>query len=238
MWNIQYSRKTLAISICLLFLLVPVMGIFDSSVDLEEVEDIESQTVSRSSSAVNSPGSERGSVFSHSVFELNSGSPKLVLENGTTVLFSNGSPIFSESNVISVSGQCSLLTNQSLFCSGINNYGQLGLGNQQLLSGYVDLGGNIPAAISAGNSHYCVILDDGSISCWGRNNMGQLGDGTNINRNSPVNVDIGLNKTAVSISSSNDFTCALLNTGEISCWGDNSYGIFADGTTKVDGGPV
>ena len=159
MSNIQYSRKTLAISICLLFLLVPVMGIFDSSVDLEEVEDIESQTVSRSSSAVNSPGSERGSVFSHSVFELNSGSPKLVLENGTTVLFSNGSPIFSESNVISVSGQCSLLTNQSLFCSGINNYGQLGLGNQQLLSGYVDLGGNIPAAISAGNSHYCVILD-------------------------------------------------------------------------------
>ena len=113
-----------------------------------------------------------------------------------------------------------------MFCSGINNYGQLGLGNQQLLSGYVDLDGNIPAAISAGNSHYCVILDDGSISCWGRNNMGQLGDGTNINRNSPVNVDIGLNKTAVSISSSNDFTCALLNTGEISCWGDNSYGNF------------
>ena len=67
MSNIQYSRKTLAISICLLFLLVPVMGIFDSSVDLEEVEDIESQTVSRSSSAINSPGSERGSVFSHSV---------------------------------------------------------------------------------------------------------------------------------------------------------------------------
>ena len=238
MSNIQSSRKSLAIGICLLFLLVPVMGIFDSSVDLEEVEDIESQTVSRSSSAINSPGSERGSVFSHSVFELNSGSPNLVLENGTTVLFSNGSPIFSENDVISVSGQCSLLTNQSLFCSGLNNYGQLGLGNQQLLSGYVDLSGNIPAAISAGNSHYCAILDDGSISCWGRNNMGQLGDGTNINRNSPVNVDIGLNKTAVSISSSNDFTCALLNTGEISCWGDNSYGIFADGTTTNSNVPV
>jgi len=63
------------------------------------------------------------------------------LNNGSLVSFDNGSPIFSEGNVISISGQCSLLSNFSLFCSGINNYGQLGLGNQQLLSGYVDFGG-------------------------------------------------------------------------------------------------
>ena len=63
--------------------------------------------------------------------------------------------------------------------------------------------------------------------------MGQLGDGTNINRKSPVNVDIGLNKTAVSISSSNDFTCALLNTGEISCWGDNSYEFLLTGQQQI-----
>ena len=238
MSNIQFTKKSFSIGICLLFLLVPLVDVIDSSKDLENIEDSQSSSFSKTSSSMNSPGSERGSVFTNSIFELNSGSPTLVLENGSLVSFFNGSPIFSEDDVISVSGQCSLLSNFSLFCSGINNYGQLGLGNQQLLSGYVDFGNKIPAAISQGNDHYCAILDDGSVSCWGRNNMGQVGDSSNNNRNSPVSVNLGVNKTAVSISSSNDFSCALLNTGEVSCWGDNSYGIFADGTTSNSNSPV
>jgi alpha-tubulin suppressor-like RCC1 family protein len=120
----------------------------------------------------------------------------------------------------------------------LNNYGQLGLGNQQLLSGYVDFNGKTTAALSQGNSHFCAILDDGSVSCWGRNNKGQLGDGTNTNQNSPTSVDLGINKTAVSISSGLDFTCALLNTGEVSCWGDNSFGVFASGDTSNSNVPV
>ena len=54
----------------------------------------------------------------------------------------------------------------------------------------------------------------------------------------PTAVNLGVNKTAVSISAGLDFTCALLNTGEVSCWGDNSYGIFADGTTTDSNTPV
>ena len=151
MSNNQSSQKSLAVSICLLFLLVPLLGIIDFPEDLEVSEDTEFSSVVRTSTTMNSPGSERGSVFTNSVLELNAGSPTLVLNNGSLVSFDNGSPIFSEGNVISISGQCSLLSNFSLFCSGINNYGQLGLGNQQLLSGYVDFGGKIPAALSEGN---------------------------------------------------------------------------------------
>ena len=153
MSNIQFTKKSFSIGICLLFLLVPLVDVIDSSKDLENIEDSQSSSFSKTSSSMNSPGSERGSVFTNSIFELNSGSPTLVLENGSLVSFFNGSPIFSEDDVISVSGQCSLLSNFSLFCSGINNYGQLGLGNQQLLSGYVDFGNKIPAAISQGNDH-------------------------------------------------------------------------------------
>ena len=181
MSNNQSSQKSLAISICLLFILVPLLGIFDFPEDLEIVDDTDFSSSTRTSISMNSPGSERGSVFTNSILELNTGSPTLVLNNGSLVSFENGSPIFSEGDVISISGQCSLLSNFSLFCSGINNYGQLGLGNQQLLSGYVDFGEKIPAALSEGNNHYCAILDDGSVSCWGRNNNGQLGDGTNSN---------------------------------------------------------
>jgi len=238
MSDIQYHQKSLAIGISLLFLLVPLVGTDDFSKDLEIIEEIDSSSISRTAVTMNSPGSEKGSVFTNSIFELNSNSPSLVLQNGSLVSFLNGSPIFYDNSVISISGQCNLLSNFSLYCSGINNYGQLGLGNLQLLSGYVDFGDKIPAAISQGKDHFCAILDDGSVSCWGRNNKGQLGDSTNNNRNSPVTVDLGVNKTAVSISSSNDFTCALLNTGEISCWGDNSYGILADGTTTNSNFPI
>ena len=230
-------EKFLAATICLLFLSVPILNFIDASEEVDSNSE-DYSSVSRLVTGINSPGSEKGNVFSNSVFELNSGSPIIVLDNGSLVSFANGSPIFSENNIISISGQCSILTNYSLFCSGLNNYGQLGLGNQQLLSGYVDLNDKIPAALSQGNNHYCAILDDGSVSCWGRNNKGQLGDSSNSNRNIPTSVNLGVNKTAVSISAGLDFTCALLNTGEVSCWGDNSYGIFADGTTTDSNIPV
>jgi len=237
MSNILPAQKYLAAIICLLFLSVPVLNFIDTSEQIDPTDE-DYFSVSKNVIGLNSPGTQRGNVFSDSVFELNSGSPSLVLDNGSLVSFVNGSPIFSEGNVISISGQCSLLTNYSLYCSGLNNYGQLGLGNQQLLSGYVDLNGKLPAGLSQGNTHFCAILDDGSVSCWGRNNKGQLGDGSNINRNSPIVVNLGVNKTAVSISAGLDFTCALLNTGEVSCWGDNSFGIFADGTTTNSNVPV
>ena len=226
MSGILSTRKYLAITISLLFLCVPILNFIDTSEQIDFIEYGDSSLVSKNVLGINSPGSERSNVFSNSIFELNSGSPSLVLDNGSVVSFVNGTPVFTEGEVISISGQCSLLVNYSLYCSGLNNYGQLGLGNQQLLSGYVDFNGKITAALSQGNSHFCAILDDGSVSCWGRNNKGQLGDGTNTNQNSPTSVDLGINKTAVSISSGLDFTCALLNTGEVSCWGDNSFGVF------------
>ena len=237
MSSIMPVQKYLTATICLLFLTVPILNFIDSYEEIDSTEN-EYFSISKSVSGLNSPGSEKGNVFSNSVFEMNSDSPNLVLDNGSVVSFINGSANFFEDNIISISGQCSLLGNYSLYCSGLNNYGQLGLGNQQLLSGYVDLGDKIPAALSQGNNHFCAILDDGSVSCWGRNNKGQLGDGSNSNRNSPTAVNLGVNKTAVSISAGLDFTCALLNTGEVSCWGDNSYGIFADGTTTDSNTPV
>jgi len=238
MSGILSTRKYLAITICLLFLCVPILNFIDTSEQINFTEEEDNSLVSKNVLGLNSPGSQRSNVFSNSIFELNSGSPTLVLDNGSIVSFVNGTPVFTEGDVISISGQCSLLTNYSLYCSGLNNYGQLGLGNQQLSSGYVDFNNKIPAALSQGSSHFCAILDDGSVSCWGRNNKGQLGDGTNNNMNSPTSVNLGSNKTAVSISSSLDFTCALLNTGDVSCWGDNSFGIFADGTTTNSNTPV
>ena len=147
----------------------------------------------------NQPGSDRGSVFSNSIIDLDSGSPVLVMSNGSLVTFSaitvNGSTSsfadFTEDEVISKAGQCAILQNRTLRCRGVNNYGQLGLGSNSLMNGTVDFGSNIPVAISNGNTHTCAILDDASLKCWGRNNHGQLGDGSYVNRNTPVDVNLG-----------------------------------------------
>ena len=63
MSNNQSSQKSLAISICLLFLLVPLLGIIDFPENLEISEDTDFSSTIRTSNSMNSPGSESGSVF-------------------------------------------------------------------------------------------------------------------------------------------------------------------------------
>ena len=206
---------------------------------------ISEATSSTPSLPFNQPGSQRGSVFTHSVLEMNSDSPTIVLNNGTRVTFGSGnlsvggsSPVYTNDDVVSLAGACALLDNYSLRCSGTNNYGQLGLGSFSQTNGTVDLGNSMPAAISDGNSHNCAIITDGSVGCWGRNNVGQVGDGSNANRNAPASVDLGTNTTAVAISTGTDSSCAITNTGAIKCWGGNFYGVLGDGTTTHSNTPV
>ncbi|MBT7322239.1 MAG: hypothetical protein HN852_06220, partial [Euryarchaeota archaeon] len=113
MSSIMPVQKYLAATICLLFLTVPILNFIDSSEEIDSTEN-EYFSASKSVSGLNSPGSEKGNVFSNSVFEMNSDSPNLVLDNGSVVSFINGSANFSGGNVISISGQCSLLGNYSL----------------------------------------------------------------------------------------------------------------------------
>ena len=81
-----------------------------------------------------------------------------------------------------------MLDNSSIKCWGLNDSGQLGLGDtnnrgdeenemgDSLLS--IDLGsGKTARAISAGDRHTCAVLDNASLKCWGKNDSGQLGLG-------------------------------------------------------------
>ncbi|HIF46549.1 MAG TPA: hypothetical protein EYQ73_07170, partial [Candidatus Poseidoniales archaeon] len=86
--------------------------------------------------------------------------------------------------------------------------------------------------LSSGNGHTCAILDNGSVSCWGYNSDGQLGDGTTTDRHSPTQtLSLGTGRTAVAISSGGYHTCAILDDGTVSCWGNNGAGQLGDGTT-------
>ena len=129
---------------------------------------------------------------------------------------------------------CAILDDDSLVCWGSNNTGQLGDGTttDRHDPTAVDLGASRTAQVlHVGKSHNCAILDDNSLKCWGANGNGQLGDGSTTGRHSPVAVDLGDSRTAQAVSLGISHTCAILDNGELKCWGANAKGQLGDRTT-------
>ena len=76
--------------------------------------------------------------------------------------------------------------------------------------------------LSAGSDHTCAILDNGDLKCWGYDAYGQLGNGNGNNgQTSPPStpVNLGSGRTAVAVSAGLWNTCAILDNGELKCWG-------------------
>lgn len=141
---------------------------------------------------------------------------------------------------------CALTDTGLVRCFGLNTYGQLGLGHQRTIgdnesaseAGYVDLGR--PAVeIAVGVAHSCALLDDGSVRCWGRNRYGQLGQGNTRDLGddeapaSAPTVDLG--GFAVSITAGGEHTCAVLETGQVRCFGLAVDGQLGYGTIESVG---
>ncbi|XXX76407.1 hypothetical protein WMF30_53040 [Sorangium sp. So ce134] len=137
---------------------------------------------------------------------------------------------------------CAILVDDTVKCWGNNELGQLGQGHTSNLGGTlsttpetftsIPLGGPVKA-LSAGTFHTCAILGDDTVKCWGDNMFGQLGLGDFDNRGddpgeiaglSAVNLGPGL--TAKAIAAGAYFTCALLNTDEVKCWGASTGGAL------------
>ncbi|GEM_PF-2151305 len=99
-----------------------------------------------------------------------------------------------------------------------------------------------PIQLSAGYRHTCITYSNGTIYCFGGNYAGQLGDGTLVDKNIPTLV-IDINN-AIKVGAcgtgggQGSHTCALLNDGQIKCWGDNAVGQLGDGTTIAKSTPT
>lgn len=110
----------------------------------------------------------------------------------------------------------------NVLCWGANFNGQLGDGSV--------VNSNVPVQVSnlsgvvrvaSGDSHTCALMSSpGAVRCWGYNADGRLGDGSANSSSVPVNVSGITNAVALVAGSSH--TCALLATGEVVCWGDNT----------------
>ncbi|MFO1373809.1 MAG: Ig-like domain-containing protein [Agitococcus sp.] len=136
---------------------------------------------------------------------------------------------------------CLVSTTGSIKCWGGNDFGQLGNGTPLVTDGTKAFKNtpvtvaNVTAAkqVAIGYNHACAILQNGSVSCWGDNNNGQLGDGTQTTRLQATPVT-GLAAKATQLALSYQSTCALLETGNVQCWGSNSQGVLGLGDSKID----
>ncbi|HXJ22706.1 MAG TPA: hypothetical protein VMT03_20985 [Polyangia bacterium] len=132
---------------------------------------------------------------------------------------------------------CALLTDNSIWCAGLNADGELGNGTISMDSPYgintavktVGLPANdAPQQVVTGQWHTCTRLASGAVYCWGSGAFGEMGNGSFNGSTSPVHVP--LRAAAKTIASGDEFICAVLTDNSVWCWGNDYDGQLGDGT--------
>lgn len=134
---------------------------------------------------------------------------------------------------------CAILTGGALKCWGENANGAVGdntLTDKDVPTAVTGLSSGV-VGVSVGTDLTCAVMSTGTVKCWGRNLTGQLGNGTTTHPTTTP-TDVSLISNAVSVSTGGDNSCALLSSGEIKCWGNNTNGPVGDGTTSRRTTPV
>ena len=114
-----------------------------------------------------------------------------------------------------------ILSGNELLVFGINNYGQLGLGDTKNRNNSVSLMEDPEIKSISCKDHSMILKNNGELWVFGNNNYGQLGLGDTKNRTEPVllmtDPEIKL------IDCNGEHSMILKNSGELFIFGDNSY---------------
>ncbi len=156
------------------------------------------------------------------------------LGNGTTDHSSVPVIAVSSNNAknVAVGGNhtCVLLNDASVMCWGLYAYdgsNYSGAWSPTSINGATGI-----MQLVSGYDHSCAVTL-ATLECWGRNSNGQFGVGNGTSSATPV-VNSSLSSVK-SVSAGGMFTCALLSTGLVSCWGNNqnfaSSGVVFTGAT-------
>jgi alpha-tubulin suppressor-like RCC1 family protein len=198
------------------------------------------------------PGSDIGDLdgvvsisagFHHTCVVLNSGSARCwggnssgALGDGTNADRASPGPDIPGLNPVNTirAGEahtCAHLGSGGGRCWGHNGYGQLGDGTKTsrntIGSDITGISGLV--TIVPGAHHTCARLSSGGTRCWGANQYGQLGNGSTTEFLRPPDADIPNLGRVVDIDAG-WHSCALLDSGQLRCWGPNAGGALGDGT--------
>ncbi len=141
---------------------------------------------------------------------------------------------------------CALLETGGVRCWGWGVDGRLGYGNTESIgddespasAGDVDLGG-VAIQLEVSDNHACALLEGGTVRCWGEGFSGVLGQGTpgNVGDNEvPADVPpIDMGGVVTKVVAGGIHNCALLDTGNVRCWGSGSNGALGSGSSETIG---
>jgi alpha-tubulin suppressor-like RCC1 family protein len=154
------------------------------------------------------------------------------------------------------------------FCWGENTLGALGIGNTTRRDACPGVCSLTPVAVVGDHrftevhvsdvpsnvlwspfpsAFVCGLTTEGAVYCWGDNWFGQLGVGSrtlaqhcrvDMETCSSVPVAVIGTRSYVSVTTGEWHACALTQSGNAYCWGNNSYGQLGDGTAFPRLGPV
>ncbi len=86
--------------------------------------------------------------------------------------------------------------------------------------------------VVAGGEHTCALSNHGKVRCWGHNLFGQLGYGNTDNigddEHPATAGDVDVGGTVGSLSAGGSHTCALLENGNVRCWGNGTQLGYGD----------
>jgi alpha-tubulin suppressor-like RCC1 family protein len=152
---------------------------------------------------------------------------------------------------------CAVREGGELYCWGSNAFSEIGEresedDSPEQYDGFgVDLSvplvtpsGRPWKGVSCGSFHTCGLDDTGELACWGDNHSGQLGVEQSsagpfgfLESSSPAPVE-GTPGPWRDVSAGGAHTCAVRSTGELFCWGDNTFGQLGTGDIEPSSTPV
>jgi alpha-tubulin suppressor-like RCC1 family protein len=98
-------------------------------------------------------------------------------------------------------------------------------------------------SVGATSESICAITFDSRLKCWGSGASGRLGTGTLVNVGHSANemgnflmyTNVGTGRSVRQVSSSQNHMCAVLDNGQLKCWGTNTQGVLGQGHTNTLG---
>jgi alpha-tubulin suppressor-like RCC1 family protein len=134
---------------------------------------------------------------------------------------------------------CALKKDATVHCWGDNVKGQLGDGTLTPRSQPAPVTGLADVTqVVAMEQSACALVKSGEVLCWGFNNQGQVGSPPPTDAKVPVKVAGLTGVASLGASGLANHVCAVLQTGELRCWGAGGSGQLGNAKAQDTAVPV